>query len=62
MPIPAPELAKELKMRLLDHDILISLDGPHNNVLKIKPPMVISKREVDTVNNAIDLELRAMDY
>jgi len=26
-----------------DHGILMSVDGPDHNVLKIKPPMVFSK-------------------
>ena len=33
--------------RLRDKGILISADGPDENVLKIKPPLVITKEDVD---------------
>ncbi|MBL4905359.1 MAG: aminotransferase class III-fold pyridoxal phosphate-dependent enzyme [Flavobacteriaceae bacterium] len=39
-------LAKQtdyLVNRMKDHGILMSIDGPDNNVLKIKPPMVFTK-------------------
>jgi 4-aminobutyrate aminotransferase-like enzyme/Ser/Thr protein kinase RdoA (MazF antagonist) len=41
--IPAPLRAARVKERLRDHRILLSTDGPHDNVLKIKPPMVFSR-------------------
>jgi 4-aminobutyrate aminotransferase-like enzyme/Ser/Thr protein kinase RdoA (MazF antagonist) len=39
---PLPEHAKYLADRMKDLGILMSTDGPDNNVLKIKPPMVFS--------------------
>ena len=30
-----------------DHHILMSIDGPDHNVLKIKPPMVFSKENAE---------------
>lgn len=29
------------------HHVLISSDGPHDNVLKLKPPMVFSKENAE---------------
>ncbi len=50
---PDPHLAGRLKERLREHRILLSTDGPEQNVLKIKPPMVFSsddaQRLVDTL-------------
>ena len=36
-----------LANRMKDHGILMSTDGPDHNVLKIKPPMVFTKDNVD---------------
>jgi len=33
--------------------VLVSRDGPHHNVLKIKPPMVFGKKDVDTFMGAL---------
>jgi len=43
---PATELARQVCMNLRDHGVLISRDGPDNNVLKIKPPMVVTKDDM----------------
>ena len=44
---PAPKEAKLLVEGMLSKNILLSIDGPKKNVIKIKPPMVISKEDVD---------------
>jgi len=36
-----------IQKRMLDHRILTSIGGPKGNVMKIKPPMCISRDEVD---------------
>ena len=41
--IPAPEKTAYLADRMKEHGILMSVDGPQHNVLKIKPPMCFSK-------------------
>jgi 4-aminobutyrate aminotransferase-like enzyme len=46
---PLPEQAHYLVNRMKERGILMSLDGPDHNVLKIKPPMVFSK------DNALEL-------
>jgi len=49
--LPLREKTKYLVNRMKDYGILMSSDGPDNNVLKIKPPMVFNKK------NAKDLIL-----
>ncbi|MDX1406844.1 MAG: aminotransferase class III-fold pyridoxal phosphate-dependent enzyme, partial [Saprospiraceae bacterium] len=43
---PAPDKASYVVQRMLDHRILTSLDGPDENVMKIKPPLSITRDEV----------------
>ena len=51
---PAAEQADYIINRMRDHGILISTDGPLENVLKIKPPMVFSEQNADEVVAALD--------
>ncbi len=46
---PAPEHANHIINRMKDHGILISTDGPLHNVLKMKPPIVFTEKNVDEV-------------
>jgi 4-aminobutyrate aminotransferase-like enzyme/Ser/Thr protein kinase RdoA (MazF antagonist) len=46
---PATEEADYIINRMKDHGILISTDGPLENVLKLKPPMVFSVADADRV-------------
>jgi 4-aminobutyrate aminotransferase-like enzyme/Ser/Thr protein kinase RdoA (MazF antagonist) len=41
--IPATDKTAYLANRMKEHGILISVDGPQNNVIKIKPPMCFSR-------------------
>lgn len=43
------ELAKKIIMSMRDKLVLVSRDGPLHNVLKIKPPLVFNKSDVDTL-------------
>ena len=40
---PLPSQTDYLANRMKDHGILMSIDGPDHNVLKIKPPLVFTK-------------------
>lgn len=51
---PATEHADYIVNRLRDHGILISTDGPLENVLKMKPPLVFSEKNADEVVTALD--------
>eukprot|EP00794_Sanderia_malayensis_P016685 gene16685-18379_t len=44
---PATEMAKQFTYGMRKNGVLISADGPFSNVLKIKPPMVVNKNDVD---------------
>ena len=44
---PAPKQTNYLVNRMCERGILMSIDGPFHNVLKIKPPMCISHADVD---------------
>lgn len=46
-PEPAPRHASRLVERMRDHGILLSVDGPQHNVIKIKPPLVFSHPDAD---------------
>ena len=51
---PDTKLAAVIKNKLREKHILISTDGPFDNVLKTKPPLVFNKANVEKVVYAID--------
>jgi len=51
---PAPKHASYIIERMKEHGILVSIDGPLHNVLKLKPPMVITEKDVDRVVRVLD--------
>lgn len=51
---PAADEAARIIERMKDAGILLSTDGPLHNVLKIKPPMVITRGDVDRVVETLD--------
>ena len=61
---PNPEAAKHILSRMKEEKILLQSDGPHNNVLKLKPPLVFSKADarffVTTLDQILD-EIKTMD-
>ena len=57
---PAPREASHVVNSMQQHGILVSTDGPHHNVIKIKPPMCFTKENVDTLVNAMDEILQTM--
>ena len=42
---PATYEAKEIVKEMQHRNVLLSIDGPYKNVIKIKPPMVITKED-----------------
>ncbi|HSO24892.1 MAG TPA: aminotransferase class III-fold pyridoxal phosphate-dependent enzyme [Chondromyces sp.] len=53
----AAVVVDEMKWR----GFLLSTDGPHHNVLKIKPPMVLQPHDVDATVSALDAVLGRVD-
>jgi len=39
---------------LLDHQIIVLADGQHHNVIKLKPPLCISKADCTHIVQAMD--------
>jgi 4-aminobutyrate aminotransferase-like enzyme len=58
---PATQQASYFANRMRDKGILMSTDGPFNNVLKIKPPVVFSKSNADFLLETISSVLKE-DY
>jgi 4-aminobutyrate aminotransferase-like enzyme len=57
---PATAEAAALVNRLRHRGILASADGPHANVLKIKPPMVITADDVEMAVRVMEEELASI--
>jgi len=55
---PAPDAAAYLVNRLRDCGILAGTDGPHHNVIKIRPPMPFSDADADLLLTTLDELLR----
>ncbi|MBI87558.1 MAG: aspartate aminotransferase family protein [Euryarchaeota archaeon] len=51
---PARQEAAELVEKMRDKGVLLSTDGPLHNVIKIKPPMVLSEQDVDETLAKLD--------
>jgi 4-aminobutyrate aminotransferase-like enzyme/Ser/Thr protein kinase RdoA (MazF antagonist) len=56
---PHPELASHVVEHARAHGVLLSIDGPHHNVLKIKPPLVFSDEDAARLVAAVDGALTA---
>lgn len=55
---PATDRATYLANRMRQRGILMSVDGPDNNVLKIKPPLCFSQKDADFLLEHLDHVLR----
>lgn len=51
---PAAAEASEIVEQMKDRGILLSTDGPLHNIIKIKPPMVITKADVERILSTMD--------
>lgn len=58
---PLPAKVSYLANRMKEHGILMSVDGPQYNVLKIKPPIVFSKENADELIARLK-KIMAEDY
>ncbi|MEV7648143.1 aminotransferase class III-fold pyridoxal phosphate-dependent enzyme [Arthrobacter sp. NPDC089319] len=56
---PDSGLAKRIVEALVQEKILISRIGPNDNILKIRPPLVIGRDELERVIDALDVALGA---
>jgi ethanolamine-phosphate phospho-lyase len=54
---PASTQASHIVERMKAHDILLSVDGPRHNVLKIKPPLVFNHDDAERLLETLDTVL-----
>jgi 4-aminobutyrate aminotransferase-like enzyme len=55
---PAPKQASYVVNRLRERGILTGTDGPHHNVIKLRPPLIFSKADADLFVATLDEILR----
>ncbi len=51
---PAPRVARYIVERLKAHFILLSVDGPQHNVIKIKPPLPFSREDCSRLLSVLE--------
>ena len=51
---PAGAEASYVVNRMRDHQILLGTDGPHHNVVKIRPPMPFDEADADRLVETLD--------
>ena len=54
---PAPQQASYVVNRLRERGILTGTDGPHHNVLKLRPPLIFSQSDADLFVATLDAVL-----
>jgi 4-aminobutyrate aminotransferase-like enzyme/Ser/Thr protein kinase RdoA (MazF antagonist) len=54
---PAPQQASYVVNRLRERGILTGTDGPHHNVLKLRPPLIFSQADADLFATTLDAVL-----
>ena len=55
---PNTSLAQKIKNELRRKHILVGTDGPHNNVIKSKPPICFSKENVNQIIFSLNVILK----
>jgi 4-aminobutyrate aminotransferase-like enzyme len=58
---PAKEEAKNVQKRCMKSGVLFMVEGYYSNVIKIHPPLVIEKEQIDESLQTIDKELRYVE-
>jgi len=57
---PDPATARLLVNQLRDRHVLVGIDGPHGNVLKIRPPLPITQEQVGLALDALRSALESL--
>jgi len=57
---PGTKITKDLIEFARENGVFLSSDGPADNVLKIKPPMIIGKNEVDIFLDVLECGLKSI--
>ena len=54
------EMAKRIIMRAREYGVLLSRDGVHHNIIKIKPPIVFNDENVDMLMKVLDVVVKEL--
>jgi 4-aminobutyrate aminotransferase-like enzyme len=54
---PDPELARRVTNGMRERGVLIGSTGPHDNVLKIRPPLVFENEHAERLAEALSAAL-----
>lgn len=57
---PADKIAREIPDRMRAHGVLLGLSGRFGNVIKIRPPLVITEKQCDLLIAALDQTLHEL--
>jgi 4-aminobutyrate aminotransferase-like enzyme/Ser/Thr protein kinase RdoA (MazF antagonist) len=57
---PAPELANAVMNRMRERGVLVGSTGPDDNVLKIRPPLVVTIDDAGQIVDTLDASLREL--
>ncbi len=57
---PATQQAGEVANRMRGHGVLLGTEGPHHNVLKIRPPLPFTTRDASFLVEALDVSLSGL--
>ena len=57
---PAPEETKKVINHLRNNGVLVGREGPHGNVLKIRPPLAFKKEHADILVEGLDRALGSL--
>jgi 4-aminobutyrate aminotransferase-like enzyme len=57
---PAPELANAVMNRMRERGVLVGSTGPDDNILKIRPPLVVTIDDADQIVDTLDASLREL--
>ena len=50
----AGDVASQVVNRAKHHGVLVGTDGPYDNVIKLRPPMIFNRRHADLLLEALD--------
>ena len=53
-------MAKKIIMRAREYGVLLSRDGVHHNIIKIKPPIVFNEENVDMLMKVLDVVVKEL--
>jgi len=56
---PATELARKINNEARERGILMGTEGPHDNVLKMRPPMIFSRANADYLLDVLSASFEA---